>query len=114
MMVLLLCIPMARSIRPAMRAEAVKTDDEKKVPLPKGWALLAGLAGATFLALEVVAARVAAKLLMRQYQVLPPCSLALLPVEVCSATSLRSEQSHASHRARCVKNPKPYNLQPTP
>ena len=43
-----------------MAKPAKASDDEAAPALPRGWALLAGLAGASFLALEVVAARVAA------------------------------------------------------
>ena len=60
---LLLCIPMARTVHPGLRAEDGKggtTRDGDARKLPRGWGLLAGLAGAAFLALEVVAARVAA------------------------------------------------------
>ncbi len=57
---LLLCIPMARTIHPGLRTASTEPKGDDEPALPKGWALLAGLAGASFLALEVVAARVAA------------------------------------------------------
>ncbi|MDA1194526.1 MAG: fused MFS/spermidine synthase [Planctomycetota bacterium] len=52
---LLLCIPMALTFKPGARREA-----ERGAAPPRGWGALAFLAGAAFLALEVVAARVAA------------------------------------------------------
>ncbi|MDF1699793.1 MAG: fused MFS/spermidine synthase [Planctomycetota bacterium] len=59
--ILLLCIPMARTVPPGTRrASAPPARGEDGPVLPRGWAALAALAGAMFLALEVVAARVAA------------------------------------------------------
>ncbi len=53
---LLCCVPMAATLRPAAR----KKYEGSPAVIPRGWVLLAALAGASLLVVEVIAARVAA------------------------------------------------------